>query len=245
MEYSALAKSYNTLCYPNQLRGLLAAFFKTDQFQGYNKYELVKTINSLLLDNYDGEQILKYRLANEFRKKKYIAAFEVKAKNSRTDFLVINGDTKSFEVKSKLDNLNRLEKQTTDYDDVFEYNSVVIDRLHLNQVQNILPEYYGIWYFEGKKKVIFREAKYSPKISAKAQLELFNKKELNTAFSETKIDFILSKYDSSQVNKALKDTLKKRYTDRWAFLQANWDQIFPIDVQFFFNTNVKPEIIYG
>ena len=245
MDYSALAKSYNPLYYTNQLRDLLAAFYKTDKYKSYYKYDLVKIINDSLLKNYSGEQILKYRLANEFRNKNYVAAFEVKAKNSRADFLVINGDTKSFEVKSKIDNLNRLGKQITDYGDVFEYNTVVIDKIHLNAVQHILPEYYGIWYYEGKKRVVFKESKYSTKLCAKSQLELFNKKELNFAFNETDYHIILSRYNSSKINHALKHTLKERYKVRWNYLQINWDNIFPIDVQFFFNMNVKPEIIYG
>jgi len=245
MDYSALARSYNTLSYTNQLRGLLAAFFQTDKYEELTKYELAKTVNDVVFKHYDGEQILKYKLAKEFRNKKYVAAFEVKAKSSRTDFLVINGDTKSFEVKSKIDTLNRLNKQVSDYGDVFEFNTVVIDKVHLSNVIEIIPEYYGIWYFEGSKKIIYRAAEYSPKINATEQLGLFNKKELRSSFGSVDRDEILTSNDPAKINQELKETLKKRYFDRWSFVQSNWDQILPIDLQFFFNTNVKPEIIYG
>lgn len=245
MDYSALARSYNTLSYTNQLRGLLAAFFQTDEYEELTKYELAKTVNDVVFKHYDGEQILKYKLAKEFRNKKYVAAFEVKAKSSRTDFLVINGDTKSFEVKSKIDTLNRLNKQVSDYGDVFEFNTVVIDKVHLSNVIEIIPEYYGIWYFEGTKKIIYRAAEYSPKINATEQLGLFNKKELRSSFGSVDRDEILTSNDPAKINQELKETLKKRYFDRWSFVQSNWDQILPIDLQFFFNTNVKPEIIYG
>lgn len=245
MDYSALARSYNTLSYTNQLRELLAAFFQTDKYQGLSKYELAKTVNDVLFKHYDGEQILKYKLAKEFRNKKYVAAFEVKAKSSRTDFLVINGDTKSFEVKSKIDTLNRLNKQVRDYGDVFEFNTVVIDEIHLSNVIKIIPEYYGIWYFEGSKKIVHRAAEYSPKINAAEQLSLFNKKELMTSFGSVNKNEILSSNDSAKINHELKEMLKKRYFDRWNFVQRNWNKILPIDLQFFFNTNVRPEIIYG
>lgn len=245
MDYSALARSYNTLSYTNQLRELLAAFFQTDKYEGLTKYQLAKTVNDVVFKHYDGEQILKYKLAKEFRNKKYVAAFEVKAKSSRTDFLVINGDTKSFEVKSKIDTLNRLNKQVRDYGDVFEFNTVVIDKVHLSNVIEIIPDYYGIWYFEGSKKIIYRAAEYSPKINAKEQLGLFNKKELMKSFGSVDRDEILVSNDSAKINQELKDMLKKRYFDRWNFVQSNWNQILPIDLQFFFNTNVKPEIIYG
>lgn len=245
MDYSALARSYNTLSYTNQLRGLLAAFFQTDKYEELTKYELAKTVNDIVFKHYDGEQILKYKLAKEFRNKKYVAAFEVNAKSSRADFLVINGDTKSFEVKSKIDTLNRLNKQVRDYGDVFEFNTVVIDKVHLSNVTEIIPEYYGIWYFERSKKIIYRTAEISPKINATEQLGLFNKKELRSSFGSVDRDEILVSNDSAKINQELKEMLKKRYFDRWSFVQRNWDQILPIDLQFFFNTNVKPEIIYG
>lgn len=245
MDYSALARSYNTLSYTNQLRELLAAFFQTDKYEGLTKYQLAKTVNDVVFKHYEGEQILKYKLAKEFRNKKYVAAFEVKAKSSRTDFLVINGDTKSFEVKSKIDTLKRLNKQVSDYGDVFEFNTVVIDKVHLSNVIEIIPEYYGIWYFEGSKKIVYRAAEYSPKINATEQLGLFNKKELMKSFGSVDRDKILASTDSAKINQELKEMLKKRYFNRWSFVQRNWDQILPIDLQFFFNTNVKPEIIYG
>jgi hypothetical protein len=245
MDYSVLAKSYNTLSYTKQLRELVAAFFQTEKYNEYNKLQLAKKINDTIFDNYEGEQILKFKLAKEFNKKKYIAAFEVKAKNSRTDFLVINGDTKSFEVKSKIDTLNRLSKQVIDYGDVFEYNTVVIDKCHLNKVVKLLPEYYGIWYYEKNKKIVYQEAKYSPKINPLEQLGLFNKKELLKSFNSFDIDFILKTNQPADINQSLKDTLKERYSNRWLFVQENWDNILPIDIQFFFNTNVKPEIIYS
>ena len=245
MDYSSLARSYNTLSYTHQLRELLAAFFQTEKYNDLTKFELAKIVNDIIFKHYNGEQILKYRLAKEFINKNYVAAFEVKAKTSRTDFLVINGNTKSFEVKSKIDTLNRLKKQVEDYGDVFEYNTVVIDKSHLEKVLELIPDYYGIWYYDKGKKIIYRVAQYSPKINPGEQLGLFNKKELRKAFGNPEKITILNTHSSKQINEALKNALKERYKQRWFFVQTNWDIILPIDLQFFFNTNVKPEIIYG
>lgn len=245
MDYSALARSYNALSYTNELRDMLTVFSQTDNFQGLTKYQLAKTINDFVFKNYDGEQIFKYKLAREFRNKKYVAAFEVRAKSSRTDFLVINGDTKSFEIKSKIDTLNRLNKQVGDYGNIFEFNTVVIDKVHLSNVIAQIPDFYGVWYFEDSKKIIYREAQYSPKINAKEQLGMFNKKELFSSFGSFNIDEILLSNDADKINLELKTILKNRYSDRWKFVQTNWSLILPIDLQFFFNSNVKPEIVYG
>ncbi len=244
MDYSSLARSYNALSYTYQLRELLGGFFQTDKYAHLSKYELVKTINDTVFKHYESEQILKYLLAREIINKKYVAAFEVKVKSSRTDFLVINGDTKAYEIKSKLDNLNRLEKQVSDYGDVFEYNTVVLDKSHLLGSLKIIPDYYGVWYFEHGKKHIYRAAQLSPKIDSAEQLNILNKKELLKSFHTINIAQILSTYDYDSINLALKLALKERYLKRWNFIQTNWNEILPIDLQFFFNSNIRPDIIY-
>lgn len=243
-DYSSLAKSYNAFSYENQLKELLFNFLKTEKYNNLNKFQLAKTINDIVFKHYNGEQILKYKLANEFRKKDYIAAFEVRVKSSRTDFLVINGETKSFEVKSKIDTLSRLKKQIDDYGDVFEFNNVVIDEIHLKKVLNLIPEHYGIWFYEGNKKIIYKEAQYSPNISPREQITLLNKKELSKAFCITSIDGILERFDPDLINLIVKTSLKQRYSERWQFVLNNWNNILPIDIQFFFNTNLQPSLIY-
>src|SRR5690606_15965008 len=117
--------------------------------EGLTKYQLHEKTNNILLRHHQGEQSLKYKLARIFRKKGYVAAFEVRARDSRADFVVINGDSKCFEVKSKVDTLRRLDKQTADYHYVFEYNTVVVDSKHLGAMADTLPHHFGIWYFEG------------------------------------------------------------------------------------------------
>jgi hypothetical protein len=224
MDYSSLARSYNTLSYTHQLRELLASFFQTEKYNNLTKYELAKTVNNIVFKHYNGEEILKYRLAKEFIKRDYVAAFE---------------------VKSKIDTLNRLKKQVADYGDVFEYNTVVIDKSHLEKVLTLIPDYYGVWYYNNGNKIIYRAAQYSPKINPIEQLSLFNKRESEKAFGISEEITILNTHSSKEINDALKNALRGRYKKRWSFLQTNWDIILPIDLQFFFNTNVKPEIIYG
>lgn len=245
MDYSVLARSYKTLSYEKELREMYCTFHNNPDFSTLSKHELTLLINDDIFQNYNGEQVLKYKIAKEFINRQYVAAFEVKVKSSRTDFLVINGDTKSFEIKSKIDTLQRLAKQTADYGNVFEYNTVLIDKCHLSKVIKALPEFYGIWYYEGDEKTIFREASYSPNINSREQLSLFNKKELTTAFCTASIETILNTHDAYAINRALKNMLKKRYNDRWSFIQNNFEKIVPIDLQFFFNTNVDPHLIYN
>jgi hypothetical protein len=245
MNFSALARSYNSLSHKDQLRALLSSFLDEANYSSFNKYQLAQAINEILIKNYEGEQRLKYLLAKEFITKNYVAAFEVRAKTSRTDFLAINGVTHSFEVKSKIDSLARLKKQTEDYGTVFEYNTVVIDKKHLKKVIELVPAFYGIWYYEKNRKIEYRQASYSPKLNSWEQLLLFNKKELKSTFGSTDKTPIIEHFDATEINEALKLVLKGRYKKRWQFLQVNWKNILPIDLQFFFNTNVEPALVYG
>ena len=64
-------------------------------------------------------------------------------------------------------------------------------------------------------------------------------------FNQTDIELIVERSSKEEINANLKAALKKRYSARWTFVQSNWGRIFPIDVQFFFNTNIRPELIYS
>ncbi|MDM8176405.1 sce7726 family protein [Olivibacter sp. 47] len=244
VDYTALAKSYNTLHYRQQLLQIVETCYGKCKTDGLSKYQLHLKINKALFSNYHGEESLKYKLATTFRKKGYVAAFEVRAKNSRADFVVINGDSKCFEVKSKIDTLRRLGKQSDDYHRIFEYNTVVIDAKHLRETECLVPAHYGIWYFEGKKRVEYRSAIKSPYLNPLAQLEVLTKKERLSLFKTAVYTEIMGEYTAQEINERLKIALKKRYEARWSFVLAHWKHILPIDLQFFFNTNVDPLLIY-
>lgn len=244
IDYTTLATSYHTLQYRPELLQLLQGCGVKD-VENFNKFELHQKINRLLFRNYKGESDLKYRLAQSFRKKGFVAAFEVRAKSSRADFLVVNGTTKCFEIKSKVDTLNRLDKQINDYHEVFEYNTLVVDPKHIRSLESLLPEHVGIWTYEDDRKVELRQATLSPCLNPLAQLKIMTKKERQQQFGAPDPQMILSTFPSEKINAGLKLALKKRYADRWNFVNVYWRDILPIDLQFFFNTNVKPDIIYA
>src|SRR5690606_15663757 len=122
--------------------------------------------------------------------------------------------------------------------------TVLIDEKHLGAIMSIVPEYYGVWTYRGSKRNVIREATTSPELDAKAQLELFTKRELIKCFQTNDKVVILNEFDSEKVNKLLKEVLKQRYLTRWNFVRDNWESILPIDLQFFFNTNIPPQLIY-
>ena len=98
--------------------------------------------------NYQGEELIKYKIAKKYLSKETVAAFEIKVGTSRADFASINGVSRCYEIKTKLDNLRKLSKQVNDYSSVFEYNTVILDQKHLVQALKDLPEEYGIILIE-------------------------------------------------------------------------------------------------
>ena len=244
MNYPALAKTYNPLLYRRTLIQMLNAFFNTDKYNDFEKHSLHKEINDLIIKNHRGEELYKYLLVKEFYNKNVIAAFEVKVNRSRADFLTVNGATKSFEIKSQRDKLVRLKKQMIDYSAVFEYNYIVTDVLHLDLILNDLDQNYGVWVFDGTKKIEVQKASKILELNSELQLNLCTKKELIYTFDTDNKEVILSRISSSCINTQFKEILKLRYTKRWKFIKDYKDSILPIDVQFFFNSNIDPEIIY-
>ena len=243
-----LAKSYNALDYAPRLKRLLSEVYPLQSFDEFSKYDLHELLNKTLLANYKGEEVLKYRLFEKYcSKRDIVGAFEIKVNNSRVDFLAINGTTSSFEIKSELDNLSKLSKQVADYKLAFEYNYVVVDERHVQKVEALIPERFGIWSYVNDVYKNHRKAELNDEIDAEVQLNLLTKKERQLSFPEQDgiALEILMTYDDDIINEQFKKALKDRYRKRWQFLIANEPNIFPIDLQFFFNTNIEPKYIYS
>lgn len=242
--YTVLAKNYNVLLYSNKLKSIVCSLLGREDAFKMSKIELHNTINDALLKNYNGELTIKSFLVKEFIVKSVVAAFEIRVNSSRIDFLTINGNTTSFEIKSQIDNLQKLVKQVNNYNQVFEFNYIVIDEKHLSKALQIVPENYGIWIFDNSQKSIVRKALLNNNLNSIAQLQLLTKREMVKFFSKNSIPEINSGFDGELINKKFKECLKHRYSGRWNYIKENHENIFPIDYQFFFNKNISPRIIY-
>jgi hypothetical protein len=244
---TSIAKSYNVLYSIVELKKILISAFPQMDFHNYDKYHLHKFINDIVLRTYKGELKIKALLVEKFIKEDAISCFEIKTNTSRLDFLRINGSSISYEIKSELDTLFKLEKQIDDYSKLFEYNYVVIDESHYTKAIRLIPENYGIYIFAGKDLEEIKKPQINIKIDCEKQISLLTKKELNSYFNISTYSTIniFSAYSESEINRIFKDVLKNRYKKKWHFLVNERKQILPIDYQFFFQNNIPPEIIYG
>jgi hypothetical protein len=99
--------------------------------------------------------------------------------------------------------------------------------------------------FKENQKVEICPAKQSLIIDAELQLSLLTKAEKVKRFRAVDHREIIRNYSVAEVNAFFKDALKLRYKKRWAFVKAEWSEILPCDLQFFFNKNISPELIYS
>lgn len=240
-----LARSYNILYSTKTLKSILKYAYPDSIVESFTKYEIHFIFNEIITRNYNAEALYKSLLVDEFINEDVIAAFEINANNSRLDFLKINGHTVSYEIKSEVDNLSKIEKQISDYSELFDYNYVVIGRNHLLSIKRLCPPHYGIIIVEDSIIKEVRKPKMNNNINSIKQLNVFTKKELNSFFGYSDIKLIDSFFSLKIIAENFRAMLKQRYEKRWLFLKEHKVKILPIDYQYFYNHNIPPSIIYN
>lgn len=243
-QLNMVARSYNTLQYHPQLLDWLTVLKPDKDYSTFTKFRLHKELNDILLQFHGGEFAYKYALFTKYANKKLVGAFEMNVNNSRADFVTVNGLTSSFEIKTHKDNLCKLEKQSNDYLSTFEFNHIVIDECHLEKAKDVLPKNYGIILFEGKIKRTYRKAGISIQLEPTFQLNQLSKKEIQRTFGCSDRTGVLKKYSKKDINAGFKEILKRRYSKRWNFIVQHSNRILPIDIQYFFSSNISPKLIY-
>lgn len=77
------------------------------------------------------------------------ALSQLRIAKSIADFVLINGEGKVYEIKSDLDNFDRLEGQLRDYYKAFSKVSVIVPECEFDKVNNLLSEIYDIGDYVG------------------------------------------------------------------------------------------------
>ncbi|MEJ9216860.1 sce7726 family protein [Paenibacillus glucanolyticus] len=87
------------------------------------------------------ELYLKYKDSTDTR---IINELGINFGQSRIDVAVVNGIIHGYEIKSESDNLNRLSNQISHYNMLFERVTMVVDKKHLEEVNRVVPSWWGI-----------------------------------------------------------------------------------------------------
>lgn len=155
---------------------------------------------------------------------------------SRVDIAVINGKLHGYEIKSEQDTLERLPLQIDSYNKIFDKMTIVTGEKYLNRVEEIIPEWWGIYYIsiDNNEAVLKRKrtAKINKNIDMLELTELLWKDELIKLLNnhgitkgiKSKTRFALSKMaieniSSKNIKNFVKEQLKLRSTWRAVHLQ--------------------------
>lgn len=102
-----------------------------------------------LLKNYRNEYVYKNLIANKILLGKHSLKTsqmltEFRIGNSKADFIIINGISTVYEIKSEYDSFLRLDKQINSYSKAFEFVNVITSPLLAKKAYYSLPENIGI-----------------------------------------------------------------------------------------------------
>lgn len=101
--------------------------------------DAINVIYNSLLRNYKNEYVYKNILTNKLLLKKYslkntIALNEFNIGKSIADFVLLNGEARIYEIKTELDNLEKLDKQIIDYCKFGDKVYIVTSSKHINKL---------------------------------------------------------------------------------------------------------------
>ncbi|HTK18401.1 MAG TPA: sce7726 family protein [Mucilaginibacter sp.] len=116
-----------------------------------------------LLSCYRHEYLYKTALLNSYVLQHYsladtILLNEFKIGNSKADAVLVNGTNKVFEIKTELDNPDRLNSQLNDYYKAFSEVYVVVYHEHSERYRLLLDPKVGIMTFQNNQICVVRES---------------------------------------------------------------------------------------
>lgn len=219
-----------------------------------------KVVNDIIMNYYHNERVIKYYLVKKFITKiKEITFFEMNIDSSRIDMCTINGKSTAYEIKTEFDSTLRLEKQIEDYSKVFEYIYIITHKKHLDKILNLVPDFCGVQVYTIKyDKCTFKTIKKASKstnIDCVSQIRNLSSEDLRYILGklgyknipnirELRETLIYKLSDSQKINSYFKLAVKNKFKKKWNYLQSNFVNIMPIDMQTFFHSNCNPQWIY-
>ena len=149
--------------------------------------EIISEIYRYMKNNYRNEYLYKNTLLNKlllYSEKHSIdnttALTEIIVGKSKADFVLINGNAEVYEIKTELDNFDRLENQIHDYYKAFDRINIVTSSDKCDALKNILSNSkIGIYALDKKLKLIeIKKARSEKKyLDYKTIFKILRKKE--------------------------------------------------------------------
>lgn len=216
-------------------------------------------INELMMRCYPNETAIKASFVDDIILKqtaRAISIFELPAGDSRVDFCKVNGHSAAYEIKTDLDTFCRLEKQLSDYYDVFDYVYVITSDDRWQSLPEYVPDSCGIYSYHQKRNgryafTLRRRSMLNHELDSEKQLSIIPKRDLviesgldSRQSKETLVTECMDRYGERAINTMFKSYLKRRYGSRWEYFKSVHPRIFEIDYEWFYRNNLSPTIIY-
>lgn len=246
--------TYNLFEDPSKLKISLKKILNYAIHMNYDG-DIYKAYNHLIKSHYKGEVNIKSAFYKKIMwKKNQVTIFEVPLGKSRADMFSINGESIIYEIKSEIDNYDRLKNQIENYYLYAEKVYVICNKASYNTILKHVPNHAGIiLYNKSNEEIKFyykRAAKKSKSYDLKLQLKQITlsylKKTTNVKLGskEEYIEYIQNHFPISLINSLFKNYLKEKYYSQCNFILSNHKLINDIDFQTFFKLNIPPEKVY-
>lgn len=251
-QYSTLE---NISILSNHLKNIIDSSFLSTM----TGHDIHAIYNEIILKYYPNEICIKANFIKQIlmKGKSHVTIFELPVGSSRVDLCKINGTSVAYEIKTDLDNFNRLEKQIEDYYKIFEEVYIICSESNKDNIISVIPQMCGIYTYKQTKSgryifKIYRSAKKNTQIDTTKQLQILRKAEFyqffkictNISKKKELIEITKQMYNDEFINRIFKQILKKRFEPQWTFLKKNHEYIYEIDYQWFYKNQIDPSRIY-
>ena len=98
--------------------------------------------------------------------------------SSICDLMTVTDKLTGYEIKSDIDNYQRLDSQVKAYDKFFDKNYIVVGHRHIASAPDKVPKHWGIICMKEDSVEIYRQAKSNKAVSRRSQLSVLWKLEL-------------------------------------------------------------------
>jgi hypothetical protein len=164
---------------------------------------IISEIYQFMNKNYRNEYIYKNTLLNVLLRSRHkiettTVLTEIPVCRSKADFIMINGKAAVYEIKTELDNLEKLEKQTADYYKAFDHVNIVTCPEKLNMVvQMFFNSKIGIYELtkNAKLKTIKNSQEERQYLDHGVLFKILRKKEYESILSGFEKLPLVSKFD--------------------------------------------------
>ena len=133
--------------------------------------------------------------------------------SSICDLMVVSDVITGFEIKSDLDNYQRLEEQVRTYDRFFDRNYLVVGQTHAASATARVPQHWGILCIEKDRVTLLRTAKDNIAVSRRSQLSVLWKLELKNILLKNEMPLFAQKekgYIADRIAEQVEDAVLQK-----------------------------------